>query len=245
MHDRISQLPKLYKNMTKHILTSLTISAASVALFLGTTLVQAEDTCVTQYGGSQYGTACNPNDLVINKEVQKIGSNDSNGNPIFVENVSTTDTHATAGTTILFRLTIKNNSNQTFTQVEVKDIFPPYLSYVSGGPSGTIYDAENRTMISKLENLTAGETRTMTLTTKVVEDGSFPAGKANFCVVNTGKVASGDRNDEDTAQLCIKTPDVKGASTSSLPKAGVNDLMLMIPFALLGLAGVGLAAKKI
>jgi hypothetical protein len=64
-------------------------------------------------------------------------------------------------------------------------------------------------------------------------------------VVNTGKVASGDRNDEDTAQVCIKTPDVKGASTSSLPKAGANDLLVMIPFALLGIAGLGLATKKI
>jgi uncharacterized repeat protein (TIGR01451 family) len=227
--------------ITKDITKTLIISAIAATLF--TSSVFAGEDCVTQYGGSQYGTACNPNDLVINKEVQKVGASDSNGNPVYVENLSVNDAHITAGNYMTFKLTIKNNSNQTFDTVEVKDIFPPYMSYVSGGPSGTVYDAETRTMTAKLEKVLAGETRTITLAAKVDEEKSFPAGKSNFCVVNTARVSSGNRNDEDTAQVCIKTPDVKGVTT--LPKAGFNDIMMILPAALLGLAGLGLVTKKI
>lgn len=228
--------------ITKSIKLFSILSFTSAILFATASTVLADDNCVTQYGGSQYGTTCNPNDLVINKEVQKIGVND-NGNPVYVENLSTVDQQITAGAYMTFRLTIKNNSNQTFNTVEVKDIFPPYMNYVSGGPSGTIYDAETKTMTTKLYDLKAGESRTLILSAQVVEDKNFPSGKSVFCVVNTAQVKSDNRFDEDTAQVCIKTPDVKGVTT--LPKAGFNDILMFIPFALLGIAGLGLATKKI
>ncbi len=236
------ELPKLYLMITKSIKLTLSLSIITALLVAGVSVANAEDNCVTQYGGSQYGTQCNPNDLVINKEVQKIGAND-NGNPVYVENLSTVDQQITADAYMTFRLTIKNNSNQTFSTVEVKDMFPPYMKYVSGGPSGTVYDAETRTMTTKLYDLKAGESRSLILSAQVVEEKNFPAGKSVFCVVNTAQVKSDNRFDEDTAQVCIKTPDVKGVTT--LPKAGLNDLLMFIPFALLGIAGVGLATKKI
>ena len=226
---------------TKYIKPILTLSAVAVVLSMSTLTVRAED-CITQYGGSQYGTSCNPNDLVINKEVQKIGEQDSNGNPVYVENLSIEDNKVQANGYMTFRLTIKNNSNQEFDHVEVKDIFPPYMSYVSGGPSGTIYDAQSRTMTTYLDNLASGESRVLIISAKVSDDKDFPDGKANFCVVNTAQVRKDDRFDEDTAQVCITTPNVKGVTT--LPKAGFNDLAMIIPFALLGITGIGLVAKK-
>lgn len=228
--------------ISKYITKTLFISAFT-AIVTAASVVYAGEDCVTQYGGSQYGTSCNPNDLIINKEVQKVGSSDSNGNPVYVENLSVNDAHILPGNYMTFRLSIKNSSNQAFDSVEVKDIFPPYMSYVSGGPSGTVYDAETRTMTVKLEKLAAGETRTITLAAKVDDEKSFPGGKSSFCVVNTARVSSGNRNDEDTAQVCIKTPDVKGVTT--LPKAGFNDIAMILPAALLGLAGIALATKKI
>lgn len=238
-YDTIQEPVELYTMITKQIAIALTL--ATISTFVVLSSVHAEE-CVTQYGGSQYGTTCNPNDLVINKEVQKIGSTDGNGSPVYVENLSVSDAHVIAGTYMNFRLTIKNNSSETINSVEVKDIFPPYMSYVSGGPSGTVYDAETRTMVFTLKDLKDGEARTITYTAKVDEEKYFPSGKSSFCVVNTARVKSEKRSDEDTAQVCIKTPDVKGITT--LPKAGFNDLALIVPFALLGVFGLKLALKK-
>lgn len=230
-----------YHMVTIYIKHILTLSAIAAVLSVASIQVRAED-CVTQYGGSQYGTNCNPNDLVINKEVQKVGSSDGNGNPVYVENLSIEDNKVIAGSYMTFRLTIKNNSNQALDNVELKDIFPPYMSYVSGGPSGTVYDAENRTMTVNLGRMNAGESRTVIVSAKVDEEKNFPAGKTNFCVVNTAQVKSSGRFDEDTAQVCVKSPDVKGITT--LPKAGFNDLAMLVPFALLGVAGMGLVIKR-
>jgi uncharacterized repeat protein (TIGR01451 family) len=214
-------------------ITLFTLAVAKTPAFAGD--------CVTQYGGSQYGTNCTPNDLVINKEVQKPGVKGTDGGPVFVENLSVMESSASAGTYMTFRLTVKNNSTQNFANVEVKDIFPPYMSYSSGGPSGTVYDPSTRTMTSTLTDLKAGESRQLYIVGKVEEANAFPAGKNNFCVVNTSQVRSEGRFDEDTAQVCLYAPSNRAAS---LPKAGFNDIFLIIPFALLGFGGFSLITKK-
>jgi uncharacterized repeat protein (TIGR01451 family) len=229
----------MVSNNTKLILS---IVALSVIMAVTGGKVFADGNCVTQYGGSQYGTNCNPNDLVINKEVQKIGVQSLDGSPVYIENLSVSDTLPVPGNFMTFRLTVKNNSGQTFDPVTVKDVFPPYLSYVSGGPSGTVYDPATRTMTVTLNNLIAGETRQLVIVAKVADASAFPTGQSTFCVVNTAQVSSLNRFDQDTAQICLNA---KGTAKATLPKAGVNDLLMVVPFALIGLAGMGLATKKI
>lgn len=223
--------------------TKLILSIAAVAVMAVTgSKVFADGNCVTQYGGSQYGTNCNPNDLVVNKEVQKVGVQSLDGSPVYVENLSVSDTLPVPGNFMTFRLTIKNNSGQTFDPVTVKDVFPPHMSYVSGGPSGTVYDPATRTMTATLNNLIAGESRQMVIVAKVADANAFPTGQSTFCVVNTAQVSSLNRYDQDTAQVCLNA---KGTAPATLPKAGVNDLLMVVPFALMGLAGMGLVTKKI
>jgi uncharacterized repeat protein (TIGR01451 family) len=220
---------------------------AITALFTGVLTLGAfsskvyADSCVTQYGGSQYGTSCNPNELVINKEVQKPGVQAADGGPVYVENLSATDVQANAGSYITFRVTVRNNSSQTISSVTVKDLFPPYLSYVSGGPSGTVYDAQNKVMTTTLTNLQPGESRVLILVTKVEEASGFPSGQSVFCVVNTAQVKSDSQSDQDTAQVCIKTP---GGRVSTLPNAGFDDILILIPSALAGAFGVNLLTKR-
>jgi uncharacterized repeat protein (TIGR01451 family) len=228
--------------ITKTNALILSISLAAVVAVFGATKVHADGNCITQYGGSQYGTNCTPNDLVINKEVQKVGIQNLDGSPVYAENLSVSDTLPAPGNFTTFRLTVKNTSGQTFDPVTVKDIFPPYMSYISGGPSGTVYDPSTRTMTATLNNLIAGESRQMIIVAKVADASSFPAGQSTFCVVNTANVSSLDRFDQDTAQVCLNA---KGVTPAVLPKAGVDSLLLMVPFAFLGLAGMGLATKKI
>ncbi len=211
------------------------IALYTIASFIGflalATPVNA-DMCTTQYG--QYGnsTNCQPSDLTINKQVR---------NPItngFVENLSSTDPTFSPGSDVLYRLTIKNSSGETFNPVTVKDTLPAYLTFVAG--PGT-YDSATKTLTFTLENVIAGETRTVDIMARVVDTNQFPAGKTFVCVNNYAEVRALNRFDSDTAQSCIQTS-VLGATT--LPVAGFNDMLLLLPFAGVGLTGFALLRKR-
>ena len=187
------------------------------------------DVCTTQYGGT---TTCVPSDLTINKQVKNPISN------VFIENLTTTDQTFAPGNDVLYRLTIKNNSGETFNPVNVKDILPPYLTFVAG--PGT-YDSATRTLTFSLENLIAGETRTVEILARVVAADQFPSGKSLFCVVNVSEVRALNRFDSDSAQVCLQNG-VLGVTT--LPVAGFDSLALLLPFAGVGLGGLALLKKQ-
>ena len=213
--------------MNQKFLALSTIGLIAGALMMVTPV--SADMCTTQYGGT---TTCSPSDLTINKQVKDPKSN------TFVENLTSTDTTFTPGTEIDYRLTIKNNSGQTFDPVNVKDTFPPYLTFVSGPGS---YDSTNRVLNITMNNLIAGETRTVDIATRVVDANQFPSGKSLFCVVNVGEVSALNRHDSDSAQACLQNG-VLGVTT--MPVAGVNDWMMLLPFAGVGLGGVALLKKR-
>jgi uncharacterized repeat protein (TIGR01451 family) len=212
------------KNIVLSLLAGLAFTAAAATA--GLSPVFASDYCTTQYGGTE---TCRPSDLLINKQVQ----NPINGN--FVENLGSGDSTFSPGSEVLFQLTIKNVSGQTFDPVVVKDVLPSYLTFVSG--PGT-YDAPSRTLTFTLNNLIAGETRNIQIMAKVLPT------TVSFVCVNNYAEARADivgRFDSDTAQFCIQT-NVLG--TTTLPVAGYNDLLLLLPFAGVGLTGIALLKKK-
>ena len=123
--------------------------------------------------------------------------------------------------------------------VTVTDQLPDYLSFVSANiPSSTTKGGNS--VVFTLDNMIAGETRTIDLTVKVATKSAFPAGRSLFCVSNYSKVTAPARpnGDDDTAELCITT------GPGTLPVAGVNDLFAMIPFLSLGGVGFALLKKK-
>lgn len=191
--------------------------------------VKAQD-CTTQYGGT---TRCVSTQLVIIKEVKNPITNN------FVKNLSTTDATFSPGGEILFKVTIKNTGSETFDTVTVKDIFPNFLTFEAG--PGT-YDSANKTLTFTLNNLTAGETRTQEILAKVDPVNAFPADRQFFCVVNDIIAQILEKSAEDTSQLCIQTQ-VLGATT--LPVAGTNDWMLIVPFLGLGAIGVILVRRNV
>ena len=189
------------------------------------------DMCTTEYGGS---TTCNPSDLVINKSVE---------NPVthqFVDNLTTTDPTFTPTSLVTYDLIITNNSGQTFDPVNVKDILPPYMTFVSG-TDGT-YDSPTNSVNWTLHNLIAGESRTIQVVLKVVSANQFPSGKSLFCVTNVGQVSSLNRNDSDSAQVCLQNGPVTTVTT--LPVAGFDDFSLLLPFAGVALGGFALLKKR-
>jgi uncharacterized repeat protein (TIGR01451 family) len=214
---------------TKNLVFSL-ITGLAITVFAASASPVFADTCTTQYGGNQ---TCQPSDLLINKQVQ---------NPVtgaIVDNLGA-DRPFSPGATINFQLTIQNTSGQTFDPVTVNDVFPPYLTFISG--PGT-YNASNRTLTFLEHNLIAGETRTEKIAAKVVDASQIPSSMSPFCENNYAEARDDvvGRFDSDTAQICIQTT-VSG--TTTLPVAGFNDLYLLLPFAGMGLTSIALLKKK-
>jgi uncharacterized repeat protein (TIGR01451 family) len=209
----------------------LSVASIIASAFMFASPVLA-DMCTSQYG--QYGNTinCGSSDLTINKQVKNPVGN------VFVENLTTTDTTFAPGSDVTYKLTIKNGSGETFNPVTVKDILPPYLTFVAG--PGT-YNKDTRTLEFKLENMIAGETRTVEIMAKVVDASQFPSGKSLFCVVNVANVSALNRYDDDAAQVCLQN----GTSTiTTLPVAGFDNLALILPFAGVGLGGFALLKGK-
>lgn len=211
---------------TKQLAIAFGLTALSFAL-------PARSVFASDYGsyGSYNGPA--PTDLTINKEVKNPVSN------IYVENLGSKDPTFSPGSTVSFRLTVKNGSGETM-DVTLKDVLPTYLSYVSASVPAT-YDQGTKTVAMFLKEMISGETRTIELTAKVADVSKFPAGRSFFCVTNDSKVTSQQRpeGDEDKADLCITTS-VGGAQY--LPVAGFEDLLAVVPF--IGLGGIGLLLWK-
>ncbi len=215
--------------MNKHTLSATFVAGAAAFLSVATP-VFATYGCGGQYGSTDCPT---PQDLSVNKQVY---------NPIkkvYVENLGVTDATFAPGDVVEYKLVVKNASGETFAKVTVTDTLPPYLNFEAG--PGT-YNASDKTLTFTEENMIAGESRTVTILTKVMAKSSLPASPSTFCVTNQVKVSSTGRNDSDTAQTCISTA-VLG--TTTLPIAGFEDLWLILPFAGVGLSGLALLKKRI
>jgi uncharacterized repeat protein (TIGR01451 family) len=213
------------KNIMKKIFSFTILFSVLCSLFS----VLAPSVLADSYGS--YGGGGTPTDLVINKEVKNPISN------VYVENLGSTDPTFSPDATVSFKLVIKNGSGETMHPVTVTDQLPEYLSFVSANvPSSLSKGGNSVTFI--LDNMIAGETRTIEMNARVASKSAFPAGRSLFCVSNYSKVTAPARpnGDNDTAELCITN------GPGNLPVAGVNDVFAMIPF--LSLGGIGLALLK-
>lgn len=208
---------------TKAIVLSLITAVAGLTLLA--TPVSAQE-CTTQYGGTQ---TCMPADLIINKQVK----NPSTG--AFVENLSSTDPTFTSGQTVTFQLTVQNESGQTFNPVTVNDVFPQYLTFVSG--PGT-FNSSNNTLSFNINNMIAGSTQTFQVTGRVLTTNQSLVCESNYAEARDDAVG---RFDSDTAQFCITNGTVLGATT--LPVTGTNDYLLLLPFAGVAASGFALFMK--
>lgn len=184
--------------------------------------------CTNSYGSS---VECPPNRLEINKKVRY----PTNVN-LFVENLTSNDAKYAPGDTVEYEIAVTNSSNVDYTQVTVTDALPTGLTFV-GGPGA--YNSANRTLTYTLHNLKAGET-VRTRFTATVKDASAFGNAEITCqgdrVVNYVKVTGPDnQTDDDTATLCVQT---KVLGVTTLPVAGFEDWVWILPFAIMGVLGL-------
>ncbi|HCM38219.1 MAG: hypothetical protein UV61_C0019G0030 [Candidatus Gottesmanbacteria bacterium GW2011_GWB1_43_11] len=224
--------------LKKRSLLYLIILALELAFVLFVPNARAQ-TC------GQYGTdACPPTDLTINKTVR---------NPItgvFVENLVSGDATYSPKDVVIFNLSIHNGSNRSFSTVQITDTLPERLTdpKVDESDLNKVKDIKNpdsKTLVFLLKDeLKAGESRDVKVKATVV--GTFPTTKTLFCgsgdgLENRSLVTAEDRRDDDTASLCVQTQ-VLGVTT--LPQAGPEDYLPLLPFAILGTVGIALFIKR-
>ncbi|MBI5620413.1 DUF11 domain-containing protein [Candidatus Gottesmanbacteria bacterium] len=211
---------------SKHIavtLSSLVIGIWTLGFAAPKALAQS---CTNQYGAS---VACQPVNLTINKQVKHPTSG------LFIENITSSDTPYSPGSEVLYRLVVRNGSGETMHPVTVTDQLPVDLTFVSGPGTYSTPGKPGGTLTFTLNNLIAGQSVTQEVLVKVE-----PKTPTKCNIVNTGRVTSPARpsGDSDTASICVSTV------APTLPVAGFDDLLLIMPFIGTALGGFAMLRKK-
>jgi hypothetical protein len=211
----------------------------SVAAFAFPAKSYADVSCQAIYGGGQ--SCVTTNSITINKTVLNPQTNQ------FVNNLSTNDPKYLPGYITTFQISVTNTGNTNISKVDIKDIFPRYVSFGSGAGN---FDAKTNTLFFSITDLAPNETRKYSIVGRVyntekisISDGS------TVCVVNQA-IASIDGNivGQDNAQFCIQktiaTATTKGGfpvytavQTASTPDTGAEALVLfgLIPTGIAGM----------
>lgn len=187
----------------KKFLLSLVLS--TFIFQLSSLSASADRVCQPIYGGGESCLQVGP--LAINKMV----SHPQTGS--FVENVIN-DAKFAPDQPISFQITVINTGQTSLSKVTVRDILPVQVVFVSGPGS---FDGNNRTIAFDLINMAPNESRTQTITAKVVPGGQL--GEGTICPVNQATATFEGQTSADNAQFCIVKP-VAGVAVTPLPGKG-------------------------
>jgi uncharacterized repeat protein (TIGR01451 family) len=208
---------------------------AAAALFAGaaTQVHAGASNCQIIYGG---GEVCQKTvSFTLDKKVQRPTKGGD-----FVDNLGTNDDKFGPGTTVNFRITVKNTGDATLSNVNIVDSLPTYLTYSSGGQQ----DGNNANFT--IDSLKSGESKSFDLVAKVADTNTLPADKSIVCVTNNVKATQDGNTATDSTQLCIeKSVSQKGGGPivqqtpplKQTPSTGPEMLSLvaLIPSGALGL----------
>lgn len=167
---------------------------ASSIYFLASVTAFAAVSCQPIYGGGQ--TCVQSGNVLINKTVQ----NPLTG--VFVDNLGVNDPHFSPDQTINFQISVTNTGGQTLPRVTVQDVLPKFVQFVSGVGS---FDQNANTIAFDVLNLNPNETRTFSLTGKIVPVNQLPADSNVICDITNTAIATVDGQTQDIAKFCLQT----------------------------------------
>ena len=176
----------------KKIFNFVILTVLSLALAGGVSPVFAD--CQSVYGGGQ---TCAFN-YTINKLVQVPGK----GGGQYVDNLSINDPKYSPSQNVNYQIIVTNTGNNTIPTLTINDVFPQFITFVSGAGN---YSQSNNTLNFKISNLEAGKSVTYTLTAKTADSNKLPNEQGIVCVIN--QVSATDQNGQvqsDSSQLCIQ-----------------------------------------
>ncbi len=180
--------------------------------------------------------------ILVDKLVGKVETTTKGGDPVitFVDNLSPSDPRFSPGQGILFKIRVKNTSNEPLIGVKVKDFVPSFLDPIEG--PGT-FDVNSRIITFEAGDFDPDVERTFTIKMKVLSQDQLPSDKGLFCLVNKAEASNEEAFDEDTAQFCIEKQ-VQGVTIpTSVPSAG-PELGVLLLSAELAFLAIGLGLKK-
>ena len=155
----------------------------------------------------------------------------------FVDNLSITDPHFLPKQEVVFRIEVKNVGHEDIHDIEVKDILPEYVDFISG-LSG--YDG-SRTLSLRIDKLTPNESKTYEIKTNVKDESVLPSNMVT-CLTNMAEGRFKHIVNQDTASFCIEKK-VLGV-VKELPKTGVGGLEVALGTTVLSsLLAIGLAKR--
>lgn len=144
------------------------------------------------YGG---GPCIQQGNLAANKTVQ---------DPVtkaFLNNLTITSNRFGPGQIVTFKITITNTGNVQMGTVDIKDLFPQFLTFVSG--PGT-FNSSTNTLSFQTTNLNPNESRDFIITGKILDQNHLPSDPGVICLTNQVIAASDSSNAQDTSQFCIE-----------------------------------------
>ena len=212
----------------------VSLAIAAVYAFVNTNVLA--ESCTPIYG---YGQQCAPG---VNIAVNKLIANPQSGS--FVDNLGINDPKHVAEQTVNFNIIVTNTGSTNIAHVEVKDVFPQFINFISGPGN---FDNNTKTLTFEVTSLNVGESRTFALQGKVVPENSLPADQGIMCVTNQAFVATNEgKTSADNAQLCIERKVLGGqtgkvvvfppSKVTQIPATGVSIIQLLIlaPTTLIG-----------
>lgn len=176
----------------KHIATTTLLAGA---LYLAAASnVSADVSCQPIYGGGQ--TCVQTGNIVVDKKVMHPQNTSQ-----FVDNLGINDPKFGPESTVNFQIVVTNKGQATLQTVQVKDVLPQHVQFVSGGGN---YDQNSRTLTFDVTDLKPNESRTFTITAKVVPSNQLPVDQGVVCVVNQAIATSNGQTAQDNAHMCIQ-----------------------------------------
>lgn len=197
-------------NMKKACLAA-TLLLTILALILPSQ-VFADTSCQPIYGGGE--TCTTSENIQLNKTVLNPQTNK------FVDSLNINDANYQPGNTITFKITVANTGKSKISKINVTDIFPQYVNFISG--SGN-FDDNTKTLNFEVQDLEAGKSKDFTVVGRVFGASQLPTDQKNtICVVNQAIATNSDdesQKNQDNVKICIE----KTASTSGFPAFSTTD----------------------
>lgn len=221
--------------MKKHIILIPFTILILLALFIS--FVSPYAAYADQYGEEEE----QPQDIVIDKEVK---------DPItgaWVENLLAGDNTYSPTAEVHYQLIIHNSGERDFAEVKVTDTIP---SQAKDARVADIHKSktqeekfENGVLTFKILDLKVDETETIEVISNLKDASAFDKSQDPQCdITNYAKAEADDEADEDKAKICVQFGEVLGVTT--LPSAGPEDYLPLLPFLLIGIYGIKLLLKR-
>ncbi|MBI3985074.1 MAG: DUF11 domain-containing protein [Candidatus Levybacteria bacterium] len=187
--------------------------------------------CTPVYGG---GETCPGYSYSIQKLVQRPGK----GGGDFVNNLSINDAKYNPSQNVTFQVTLKNTGSNTIPTITVTDVFPKYLSFVSGPGN---FNAKTKTLVFSVASFKPGQSVTYTIVGKILDEAGLPKDEGVICQLNqaTATDSSGVVN-SSSSQFCLQKQVLGETTKGGLPVMPAPEITTtpatgpeMLPLALL------------